>query len=111
MSTKLQLINSALILIGDLPLDSLIGTTRAHVVANALYDNIVQNELSKFRWGFAQAQSKAFQPCVSRSPSNAIWGVFDGATPNSLHLSFRVLCWILSMKTYLCFLLISYWRH
>jgi hypothetical protein len=86
MSTKLQLINSALILIGDLPLDSLVGTTRAHVVTNALYDNIVQNELSKFRWGFARKQaqlSKAFQPSASGSPSNpVVWGVFDGATIN-----------------------------
>ena len=58
MSSKIQLISNALILIGDLPITSLSGNTRAEVVANALYDNIVQNELSKFRWGFARKQAQ-----------------------------------------------------
>lgn len=54
MATKLGLIQNALILIGDLPIDSLTGSTRAHTVANSLYGSIVQNELSKYRWGFAR---------------------------------------------------------
>ena len=32
--------------------------TRAQVVATTLYDNIVQSELSKFRWGFARRQER-----------------------------------------------------
>ena len=56
MATQLSLINNALILIGDLPLASLTSGTRAQIVATSLYDNIVQNELSKFRWGFARRQ-------------------------------------------------------
>ena len=76
MSTKLQLINSALILIGDLPLDSLTGTTRAHVVSNALYDNIVQNELSKFRWGFARRQAQCVA-AVTPGSGDPIVPLFD----------------------------------
>ena len=53
-NSKLSLINNALILIGDVPLTSLTSGTRAQVVATSLYDNIVENELSKFRWGFAR---------------------------------------------------------
>ena len=58
MASKIQLISNALILIGDLPITSLSGNTRAETVANNLYDNIVQNELSKFRWGFARKQAQ-----------------------------------------------------
>ena len=76
MSTKLQLINSALILIGDLPLNSLTGTTRAHVVSNALYDNIVQNELSKFRWGFARRQAQCVA-AVTPGSGDPIVPLFD----------------------------------
>ena len=54
MASKIQLISNALVLIGDLPITSLSGNTRAQTVANALYDNIVQNEMTKFRWGFAR---------------------------------------------------------
>jgi len=61
MATKLDLINSALILIGDVPLTSLTSGTRAQIVATTLYDNIVQSELSKFRWGFARRQEKLFR--------------------------------------------------
>ena len=41
MATKIELISNALILIGDLPITSLDGNTRAQTVANNLYDNIV----------------------------------------------------------------------
>jgi hypothetical protein len=58
MATKLSLINNALILIGDVPLTSLNSGTRAQIVATSLYDNIVQSELSKFRWGFARRQQQ-----------------------------------------------------
>jgi hypothetical protein len=54
MASKIQLISNALILIGDLPITSLEGNSRAQTVANNLYDNIVQNEMTKFRWGFAR---------------------------------------------------------
>ena len=58
MASKLQLISNALILIGDLPITSLTGNTRAQTVANNLYDNIVQNELTKYRWGFAKKKAQ-----------------------------------------------------
>ena len=54
MASKIQLISNALILIGDPPITSLEGNSRAQTVANNLYDNIVQNELTKYRWGFAR---------------------------------------------------------
>ena len=54
MAEKIKLISNALILIGDLPVTSLSGNTRAETVANNLYDNIVQAEMSKHRWGFAR---------------------------------------------------------
>lgn len=58
MADKLSLINNALILIGDTPLDSLTDGTRAQIVATSLYDGIVENELSKHRWGFARAKAE-----------------------------------------------------
>lgn len=58
MTSKIQLINNALILIGDLPVNDLVGNERPKVVANNLYDNIVQNELSKYRWGFARQKAQ-----------------------------------------------------
>tara|TARA_R110000796_G_scaffold200673_2_gene316670 strand:+ start:1201 stop:1758 length:558 start_codon:yes stop_codon:yes gene_type:complete len=58
MADKLGLINTALVLIGDLPLVSLTSGTRSQVVATQLYNNIVQDELSKFRWGFARKQAQ-----------------------------------------------------
>ena len=58
MAEMIKLISNALILIGDLPVTSLSGNSRAETVANNLYDNIVQNELSKFRWGFARRKAQ-----------------------------------------------------
>jgi len=58
MASKIQLISNALILIGDLPVTSLDGNTRAQVVASNLYDGIVQNELTKYRWGFARRKAQ-----------------------------------------------------
>ena len=58
MASKIQLISNALILIGDLPITSLEGNSRAQTVANNLYPNIVQNELTKYRWGFARKKGQ-----------------------------------------------------
>lgn len=54
MASKIDLINSALILVGDKPLNSLTEDRRASVVAVALYDQVVKAEISKHRWGFAR---------------------------------------------------------
>lgn len=64
MADKLSLINNALILIGDTPLDSLTDGTRAQIVATSLYDNIVENELSKHRWGFARKKAEITKDAV-----------------------------------------------
>ena len=58
MATKIGLISNALILIGDLPITSLSGNSRAETVAKNLYDNIVQMELTKHRWGFARRKAQ-----------------------------------------------------
>lgn len=58
MASKIDLVSSALVLIGDTPINSLTGNSRAQQVANALYNNIVQNELSKHRWGFARKKAQ-----------------------------------------------------
>jgi hypothetical protein len=58
MASKIGLISNALILIGDLPITSLTGNSRAQVVANNLYDNVVQNEFTKYRWGFARKKAQ-----------------------------------------------------
>ena len=58
MAEKIKLISNALILIGDMPVTSLSGNSRAETVANNLYDNIVQNEISKYRWGFATRRAQ-----------------------------------------------------
>jgi len=54
MASKIDLISNALILIGDVSINDLIGNERRKNVARNLYDNIVQNELTKHRWGFAR---------------------------------------------------------
>ena len=58
MSSKIDLISSALVLIGDTTLNSLDDNSRQANVANSLYDNIVQNELTKHRWGFARRKAQ-----------------------------------------------------
>lgn len=58
MADKIGLISNALILIGDLPINSVSGNDRRQTVAANLYDNIVQNELSKHRWGFARRKAQ-----------------------------------------------------
>lgn len=58
MSSKIELISNALILIGDLPITTLIGNSRSQTVAANLYDNIVKNELSKHRWSFARRKAQ-----------------------------------------------------
>lgn len=58
MASKIDLVSNALILIGDAPINSLTGGTRAQQVASNLYDNIVQFELTKFPWGFARKRAQ-----------------------------------------------------
>jgi len=58
MASKIDLISNALILIGDTPINALTGGSRRETVANNLYDNIVQNELTKHRWGFARRKAQ-----------------------------------------------------
>ena len=58
MATKIDLVSAALVLIGDMPINSLIGGSRAQQVANTLYESIVKNELTKHRWGFARAKAQ-----------------------------------------------------
>ena len=58
MASKIDLISNALILIGDLPINSVTGNSRAQTVAANLYDNIVKNEISKHRWGFARRKAQ-----------------------------------------------------
>lgn len=58
MASKIDLISSALVECGDVPINSLTGNDRRQVVANSVYDKIVENELSKHRWGFARAKAQ-----------------------------------------------------
>jgi len=58
MSSKIDLISNALILIGDVSINDLVGNERRKVVARNLYDNIVNNELTKHRWGFARKKAQ-----------------------------------------------------
>lgn len=58
MASKIDLISNALILIGDTPINSLTGNDRRQQVANNLYDNVVQSELSKFPWSFARRKAQ-----------------------------------------------------
>ena len=58
MASKIDLVSNALILIGDAPINSLTGNSRAQQVASNLYDNIVKSELSKHRWGFARKKAQ-----------------------------------------------------
>ncbi len=58
IASKIDLVSNALILIGDNPINSLTGNAKAQVVASNLYDNIVKNELSKHRWGFARRKEQ-----------------------------------------------------
>ncbi len=58
MASKIDLISSALVLIGDKPINSLTTAGRAQETANALYDDIVKNEISKHRWGFARTEAQ-----------------------------------------------------
>lgn len=58
MASKIDLISSALVLIGDKPINTLTGNSRAQQVAAALYDKTVKSELSKHRWGFARRKAQ-----------------------------------------------------
>jgi len=84
MASKIQLISNALILIGDLPITSLSGNSRAETVANNLYDNIVQSELSKFRWGFARKQAQL--SLTTDTPVGTEWQSIYQLPPDMLTL-------------------------
>ena len=71
MATKIDLVSAALVLIGDTPINSLIGNSRSQQVANTLYDSIVNNELTKHRWGFAR--SKAQLSLTTDTPIDQEW--------------------------------------
>ena len=58
MASKIDLVSSALVLIGDNAINTLTGNSKAQQVANVLYDDIVQNELTKHRWGFARRKAQ-----------------------------------------------------
>lgn len=58
MASKIDMISAALVLIGDKPLNSLTGNSRQQQTANALYNSIVQMELTKHRWGFARKKAQ-----------------------------------------------------
>jgi len=58
MPSKIDLVSNALILIGDAPINTLTGNSRAQQVASNLYDSIVQFELTKFPWGFARKKQQ-----------------------------------------------------
>ena len=58
MTSKIDLISNALILIGDVPINDLVGNDRRKVISSNLYNNIVQNELTKHRWGFARRKGQ-----------------------------------------------------
>jgi hypothetical protein len=57
-TSKIDLVSNALVLIGDNPINSLTGNSRAQQVGSNLYDNIVQFELSQHRWGFARRKAQ-----------------------------------------------------
>jgi hypothetical protein len=71
MASKIDLISNALILIGDLPINTFIGNERRKVVARNLYDNIIENELTKHRWGFARRQGPL--SLLTASPESKEW--------------------------------------
>lgn len=58
MASKIDLISNALILIGDVSINDLVGNDRRKLIARNLYDNIVQNELTKHRWGFCRKKAQ-----------------------------------------------------
>jgi hypothetical protein len=58
MASKIDLISNALILIGDVSINDLTGNDRRKNVARNLYPNIVKNELTKHRWGFATKKAQ-----------------------------------------------------
>lgn len=58
MSSKINLISNALILIGDVPITTLIGNSRQQIVSAKLYPTTVKSELSKHRWGFARRKAQ-----------------------------------------------------
>ncbi len=73
MASKIGLISNALILIGDSPINSLTGNSRQQQVGSNLYDNIVDNEITKHRWGFAR--KKAQLSLTTDAPIDDEWAL------------------------------------
>lgn len=71
MASKIDLISNALILVGDTTINDLTGSERRKVVARNLYDNIVRNELTKHRWGFARRKGQL--SLISTDPIDSEW--------------------------------------
>lgn len=84
MASKISLISNALLLIGDNTINSLTGNSKAQTTAANLYDNIVQNELSKHRWGFAR--TKAELSLTTEAPIDNEWRSIYQLPTNMLHL-------------------------
>jgi len=84
MASKIDVISAALVLIGDVPVNSLTGNDRRQQVANALYDSTVQMELSKHRWGFAR--KKAQLSLTTQAPVDNEWRSVYQLPTDLLHL-------------------------
>jgi len=54
MASKIVIISNALILAGDLPINTLDGNSRVQVIASSIYESILNEILSIARWGFAR---------------------------------------------------------
>lgn len=57
MASKIDIISSALVLIGDKPLNSLAEASSAATVANKLYDTTLESMLTLHRWRFASGKA------------------------------------------------------
>lgn len=71
MSSKIDLISNALILIGDVSINDLNGNERRKNVARNLYDNVVDFELTKHRWGFARRKGPL--SLITQKPIDNEW--------------------------------------
>ena len=86
--TKIDLVNSALILVGDNPITSLNDQTTQALVANTVLEDLIEAELFETRWRFAsETTTTSFIPSITHPtglgvfqiPSNTIrvWNVLE----------------------------------
>ena len=71
MPSKVDLVSSALVLIGDVPVNNLTGSDRRQVVANQLFERVKQGELAKFPWGFARKRAQL--SLTTEEPTDNEW--------------------------------------